>query len=178
MYAVAGVAILVLVLILYGSYRGTQSDRGTETQGAGPAPPSTTDQANQKGPVVPPVGKEPVPPSSGRGSSSGGTTVPSGGASQLVLTFRDWEDPESQVGIQPGIYERPLMMKAALSGITGEYVNGILDGRFADGDFSKVTGQVTNTTNTGTTCASGKQTGSFIAALAVTAAAWRLVGCV
>jgi hypothetical protein len=167
MYAVAGAAILVLALILYGLYRGTQSDSGTETQGAGPAPSSRTDQPNQKEAVVPPVGKESVPPSSGRGSSPGGTTAPSTGASQLVLTFRDWEGSwDLKWEFNHEWYARPLSVKAAPSGISGGYVNGILDGRFADGDFSKVTGEITNTTNTGTTCSSGKQTGSFMLALA------------
>jgi hypothetical protein len=161
-YALAGVAVLVLALILYGSYRGMQSDGGTQ-----PAPTPKPDQPHQNGAVAPPVGKEPVPPSAGRGSSPEGTTPPSHGASQLVLTFRDWEGSwDLKWEFNGQWYERPLSVKAAPSGITGDYVNGSLEGRFADGDFSKVTGEIANTTNTGTTCSSGRQTGSFMLALA------------
>ena len=83
------------------------------------------------------------------------------------MTFRDWEGAWNlKWEFDRNWYERVMMVKAGESGITGDYVNGILEGRFATGDFSKVVGEITNTTGTGTTCASGKQTGSFVLTLA------------
>ena len=57
-------------------------------------------------------------------------------------------------------------MEATRSGVTGDYGLGTLEGRFNEGDVTTVNGKITNTTNTGTTCRSGKQEGSFSLTLA------------
>jgi len=62
--------------------------------------------------------------------------------------------------------KRLLNMEATRSGVTGDYGLGTLEGRFNEGDVTTVNGKITNTTNTGTTCRSGKQEGSFSLTLA------------
>ncbi|MEO5742379.1 MAG: serine protease [Vicinamibacterales bacterium] len=62
--------------------------------------------------------------------------------------------------------KRLLNMEATQSGVTGDYGLGTLEGRFRQGDVTTVNGTITNTTNTGTTCRSGKQEGSFSLTLA------------
>lgn len=59
-----------------------------------------------------------------------------------------------------------MTMKSDRFGVTADYELGVLEGRFEGGNVSTVFGQTTNTTGTGSTCASGKQTGSFQLTLA------------
>ena len=59
-----------------------------------------------------------------------------------------------------------MNIEATQSGVTGDYGLGTLAGRFKEGDVTTVNGTITNTTNTGTTCRSGKQEGSFSLTLA------------
>jgi hypothetical protein len=93
-------------------------------------------------------------------------TSPPGGVEHL-MTFRDWEGSwDLKWEFEGQTYGRVMNLKSGQSGIAGDYEVGILDGRFVAGDFSKVSGEITNTTNTGTTCSSGKQSGVFSLTLA------------
>jgi TIR domain len=63
-----------------------------------------------------------------------------------------------------------MTLRSHQSGIDGNYEIGTLEGTFAHGDFSKVTGEFINTAGTGVNCLSGnlygKQGGSFSFTLA------------
>ena len=139
--AVVGVAVLVAALGGYGWYRSSQPDQ------EGTGPPS-----GQPAPEDPPSPGEPDAPPEG---------------DQIVLTFRDWEGTwDLQWLYEEKRYKREMTVEAELSGISGDYQNGTLEGRFLNDDFSRVVGEITNTTRTGVTCDSGKQTGSFLLILA------------
>jgi len=127
-----------------------------------PAPPDTAAATN-------------VPSRPSRGPrDAGGRSRPEveTGASQATeverkASFRDWDglwDMEWQ--FDGKWYGKIMTLRSTESGIAGDYVVGILEGRFAQAEFSKVTGEITNVTNTGTTCSSGRQSGSFALTLA------------
>ncbi len=81
---------------------------------------------------------------------------------QNVLVFRDWEGSwDLEWDYDGASYKKVMELSADQSGITGDYVLGTLAGSFADGDVSKVTGDIKNVTETGQTCTSGEQTGRF-----------------
>ena len=83
------------------------------------------------------------------------------------LSFRSWEGAwDLKWEFEGNWYARVMNLKSTPTGISGDYVVGILEGRFADGDISRVSGDITNTTNTGTACPSGKQVGLFSLMLA------------
>jgi len=166
--AIAGVAVLVSALGGYAWYHNSQpSGEGESTRPAEPPPAGRPDlpssETNTPPVVQPPGAKLPSP----AGQSSRGADASPGGQLQTVLTFRDWEGTWNlKWEYEKNWYERVMSVKATPSGITGDYVNGTLEGRFVDGDFAKVTGGITNTTGTGTTCpTTGKQTGSFLLTL-------------
>jgi hypothetical protein len=78
------------------------------------------------------------------------------------LTFRDWQGSWNlQFEFEGKWYPQPMTVRSNERGITGDYGIGRISGEYAGGDVSKVTGQLENTAGTGTTCASGKQTGSL-----------------
>lgn len=85
-------------------------------------------------------------------------------------SFRDWEGSWNMTFEFEGEW-RPAQMiiKATDSGIRGSYDYGRLEGTFDRTDISRATGQIENTTGTGRTCSSGRQTGSFSLTLAVDA---------
>jgi len=83
---------------------------------------------------------------------------------QNVLSFRDWQGSwELRWEFPEGKWQDPVTMSLSSdqSGIRGDYGLGPINGAFVDGDFSKVTGEFTNTSGTGTDCQAGKQGGSF-----------------
>jgi hypothetical protein len=111
-----------------------------------------------------------VNPEEGAGSADkpkpGLSPAPPGGV-ERVVTFRDWEGSwDLKWEFEGRTYGKVLKVKSGQSGIAGDYEVGILDGHFVAEDFSKVSGEFTNTANTGTTCSSGKQSGVFSLTLA------------
>jgi hypothetical protein len=130
-----------------------------------------SDTEKQKPNVPAAVILEPQTPTRPDGSIPGGRQaephVPPPGRVEHVVTFRDWEGSwDLKWEFEGQSYGRIMQLKSGQSGIAGDYELGILDGRFVPGDFSKVSGEITNTTNTGTTCPSGKQAGFFSLTLA------------
>jgi hypothetical protein len=84
-----------------------------------------------------------------------------------ILSFRDWEGSWNlEWEFQGKWYGKVMEINATPSGITGDYVLGILEGNFVRGDISRVRGEITNVTKTGSTCPSGKQAGFFALTLA------------
>lgn len=83
------------------------------------------------------------------------------------LSFSSWGGVwDLRFEFQGNWSKRLLNMEATQSGVTGDYGLGTLAGRFREGDVTTVNGTITNTTNTGQTCRSGKQEGSFSLTLA------------
>jgi len=81
---------------------------------------------------------------------------------EAVPSFRDWQGSWNLRWEFEGTWDgRTLNLNSHPSGITGNYEIGTLEGTFVGGDFSRVTGTITNTSNTGTDCPSGKQEGLF-----------------
>ena len=86
---------------------------------------------------------------------------------QNILSFRDWEGSwDLEWEFQGKWYGKVMEVSATQSGITGDYVLGILEGEFVRGDVSRASGTITNVTSTGSTCKSGKQAGFFSLTLA------------
>jgi hypothetical protein len=85
-----------------------------------------------------------------------------GNPQQNRAAFRDWEGRWGlKFEFQGQWHSAQMIIKAADSGIRASYDFGRLEGAFDGGDVSTATGQIENTTATGTTCSSGKQMGSF-----------------
>ena len=109
-----------------------------------------------------------------RARRRGDTDASHSGAVQNMLTFRDWSGTwDLEWTFQGKVYGRAMNLTASPTGIAGDYVLGVLEGRFTQGSAANVTGVITNTTNTGTTCPSlgrhglnGKQAGLFSLTLA------------
>jgi outer membrane cobalamin receptor len=90
----------------------------------------------------------------------GDTEAAPPGQADTIQSFRDWEGSWDLVyEFQGKSYSQVMTLKPTQTALFGDYVLGILEGQFVQGDFSKVTGDITNTTNTGGTCRSGKQAG-------------------
>jgi hypothetical protein len=86
---------------------------------------------------------------------------------QNILSFRDWEGSwDLEWEFQGKWYGKVMEVSATPSGISGDYVLGILEGEFVRGDVSRASGTITNVTSTGSTCRSGKQAGYFSLTLA------------
>ena len=84
-------------------------------------------------------------------------------ATEGSLTPRDWQGSWNlQFEYEGNWHSQSMTVRSTEKGITGDYGLGKLSGEYAGGDISRVTGQIENTSGTGTTCASGKQTGSFL----------------
>jgi hypothetical protein len=95
------------------------------------------------------------------------TQPPSTGAARNILSFRDWEGSwDLKWQFNGDWYEKVMTVTATQTGIAGDYVLGTLQGQFVQGDVSRVSGEITNTTNTGTTCKTGQQAGLFQLTLA------------
>jgi hypothetical protein len=78
------------------------------------------------------------------------------------LSFRSWQGTWNLQFEYNGQWTAKTMtIQSDPSGIQGDYELGRLRGVYDKGDASTVTGQIENTTGTGSTCDSGKQTGSF-----------------
>jgi hypothetical protein len=91
-----------------------------------------------------------------------------GNPQQNRAAFRDWDGRwDLKFEFQGQWHSAQMIIKATDSGIRASYDFGRLEGAFDGGDVSTATGQIENTTATGTTCSSGKQTGSFSMTLAV-----------
>jgi hypothetical protein len=143
---VIGLAIAVLAAAVtgYAWYRNSHDNEGDQDQGAAIVTPGADAGAAATDPVV---------------------TLPKANAeqrpeAQTLLTFRDWEGTwDLEWEFQGTRYKRVMSVSAEADGITGDYVNGTLEGGFVDGDVARVSGEITNTTNTGTTCTSGDQAG-------------------
>jgi hypothetical protein len=87
--------------------------------------------------------------------------------SQSELSSRDWQGSwDLQFEYAGQWHSSHLVMTASEAGIQGDYDSGRLRGTFDRDDVSIATGQTENTTATGRTCASGKQTGAFSLTLA------------
>ncbi len=78
------------------------------------------------------------------------------------LSFRSWQGTWNlQYEYDGQWYAKTMTIQSDPSGIQGDYEVGRLRGVYDKGDISTATGEIENTTATGSTCASGKQTGSF-----------------
>ena len=87
---------------------------------------------------------------------------PQAGPVENILSFRDWKGAwDLEWEYQGKWYGKVMELEATPTGITGDYVLGVLNGRFVQGDVARVSGEITNVTNTGSTCSSGRQGGFF-----------------
>jgi len=83
------------------------------------------------------------------------------------LSFRSWQGTWILQFEYNGQWTpKTMTIQSDESGIQGDYEVGRLKGVYDKGDVSTVTGEIENITSTGSTCASGKQTGSFSLTLA------------
>jgi len=90
------------------------------------------------------------------------TTQPAPTSAPDRLSFRDWEGSWNlQWEYEGQWYGKTMTVTSNRFGIEGNYEIGRLKGTYVNGDVSKVTGEIVNTSGTGITCPSGEQTGSF-----------------
>jgi len=95
------------------------------------------------------------------------TQPPATVATRSPLSPRDWEGSwDLKWQFNGDWYGKVMTVTATQNEIAGDYGLGTLKGQFVQGDVSRVTGEITNTTNTGTTCKTGQQSGLFQLTLA------------
>lgn len=163
--AIAGVAVLVLLAGGYALFRGSKPNPPDGSGAPSAAQPATpTAQAE-----VPPKAIAEVKPDAAAKSNPEPQSDAQPKVSEpakpkaRLLSYRDWEgtwDLRWKFADHPWA-NQVMTMKADRFGVTADYELGVLEGRFEGASVSTVFGQITNTTGTGSTCASGKQTGSF-----------------